>query len=111
MNVAQVGQVGHAGRDASQQPHELDDGELSVVSLRRKMKKTKEPGKNKLRADRTKRNAAEQMRRVIRRKIFNQDKVESVDKATGICFQLAVRSYMQISGLFDIFDMTLLSHF
>lgn len=33
VDVAQVRQVGHAGRDASQQTHQLDDGELAVVPL------------------------------------------------------------------------------
>lgn len=34
MDVAQVRQVGHTGRNAAQQPHQLDDGKLAIVSLR-----------------------------------------------------------------------------
>lgn len=33
VDVAQVRQVGHSCRDAAQQPNQLDDGELAVVSL------------------------------------------------------------------------------
>lgn len=33
MDVSQVGQVGHAGRDATEQPDQLDDGKLAIVSL------------------------------------------------------------------------------
>lgn len=33
MDVAQVRQVGHTGRNAAQQPDQLDDGELAIVSL------------------------------------------------------------------------------
>lgn len=33
VDVAQVRQVGHTGRDAAQQAHQLDDGELAIVSL------------------------------------------------------------------------------
>lgn len=38
VDVAQVGQVGHPSGDAPQQPHQLDDGELTIVSLQEEQK-------------------------------------------------------------------------
>ena len=42
VDVAQVRQVGHAGRNAAQQPHQLDDGKLPVVPLQEKTEIRKE---------------------------------------------------------------------
>ena len=41
VDVAQVRQIGHPGRNAAQQPDQLDDGELAVVSLQWRQKKSK----------------------------------------------------------------------
>ena len=48
VDVAQVRQIGHPGRNAAQQPDQLDDGELAVMSLhggrKVKVKKDEEEG-------------------------------------------------------------------
>lgn len=53
VDVAQVRQVGHACRNATQQPNQLDDGELAVVSLQEQNedKVRRKEGGSDLRAD------------------------------------------------------------